>query len=55
VYGFETEVTKEGFEVSVDIDVDFKQQVRVHCFCVGVGLIRHSSRCWRIPRQWVKC
>jgi hypothetical protein len=50
VYGLETEVTKEGFEVSVDIDVGFKQQVcvQVDCFCGSTGLTRHSSRCRRL-------
>jgi hypothetical protein len=54
MYGLETEVTKEGFEVSVEIDVIFNQQVRVDCFRVGTKLIRHSSRCRRLLEQWMK-
>jgi hypothetical protein len=55
VYGFETEITKEGFEVSVDIDnVNLKQQVCIDFFYVSTGLIRHSSGCRRLLRWWVK-
>jgi hypothetical protein len=55
VYGLETEVTKEGFEISVDIDdADLKQQVRVDFFYMSTGLIRHSSRCQRFLGWWVK-